>query len=591
MSTRSLAFGLNLWGSDIVCFPHWANKISPSRRLSAQRNSATSAVSVREGHFIRAVAHLMAADILWRGYSADVHPDPNRGLFHLRTSRQRQDPTSACRPFPAMRILDGRDHGEVNSSTIFEKKNGNMDLDAVWQQILRFQENYIATSGSIAPSPQEQELVRDFLQHVPIAALFACLQDASDHSDDKQINPFLLAGLSHFEKRARVLTVNQLTVHLGRNPTLEQVSVVANPLAIDELCNVIADEDAEVASKASNVLELFARFPEGEFFRSVLDSLKTKAQSRYCDDLLFDSDIEENSVEYMRYLEVIARICQQSDARMEHAIGNGAVHLSDDPLFLMNVVDLIPNLCNTRLGIQYIFQSGALQSLLNMSEDPFVGGSAIRLIGEVSAIAAKLNVQSWNWSDPVLSKAFLETIENKIQDSDSLQQIAAMDALAAFGSSSDKARILGAPTRLTQESEDTPAENAGIWALHERLFNSLGLECRNQSTLLYLMEVLRQPFEELRSAIFALLRAVAAQNNEWGMRALLSYGGFFEFLMDRSTEPTKEAREWKFAVADAVMASPFQSKLDAVTLEKLRAHMRKGPYVGVAPPSMDLEAA
>lgn len=70
--------------------------------------------------------------------------------------------------------------------------------------------------------------------------------------------------------------------------------------------------------------------------------------------------------------------------------------------------------------------------------DPFVGSSAIRLIGEMSATAAKLNVKSWNWDDPVLSKAFLETIESKIHSTDSLQQIAAMDALAAFGSSSDK---------------------------------------------------------------------------------------------------------------------------------------------------------
>lgn len=62
-----------------------------------------------------------------------------------------------------------------------------MDLDAVWQQVLRFQENYIATSGSIAPSPQEQALVRDFLLHVPVAALFECLQDASNRYDDKQV--------------------------------------------------------------------------------------------------------------------------------------------------------------------------------------------------------------------------------------------------------------------------------------------------------------------------------------------------------------------------------------------------------------------
>lgn len=122
-------------------------------------------------------------------------------------------------------------------------------------------------------------------------------------------------------------------------------------------------------------------------------------------------------------------------------------------------------------------------------------------------------------------------------------------------------RIIGEPTRLTRALEDVPAENAGIWLLHERLFNSLGHECRNQSTLLYLMEILRQPFEEIRSAVFVLMRAVAAQNNEWGMRALLSYGGFFEFLVDRTTEPTKETREWKFAIADAVMVSPFHTKL------------------------------
>lgn len=62
-----------------------------------------------------------------------------------------------------------------------------MDLEAVWQQVTRFQESYVVTSGSIAPSTHEQALVRDFLQHVSVAVLFACLQDASDRYDDKQV--------------------------------------------------------------------------------------------------------------------------------------------------------------------------------------------------------------------------------------------------------------------------------------------------------------------------------------------------------------------------------------------------------------------
>lgn len=123
------------------------------------------------------------------------------------------------------------------------------------------------------------------------------------------------------------------------------------------------------------------------------------------------------------------------------------------------------------------------------------------------------------------------------------------------------ARILEEPTVIKRSPSDVPVENAGVWSLLERLFVGFGAESRKLSTMTLLMELLRQPFEELRMAVFAVLRAVAAQNNEWGMRALLSYGGFFEFLLDRTTEPTKETREWKFAVLDAVVASPFQSRL------------------------------
>lgn len=67
-----------------------------------------------------------------------------------------------------------------------------MELASVWEQIVRFQESYAATSNTLVPSPQEQALVRTFLQQVPVPALFACLQDASDRSDSKQVSFILL---------------------------------------------------------------------------------------------------------------------------------------------------------------------------------------------------------------------------------------------------------------------------------------------------------------------------------------------------------------------------------------------------------------
>lgn len=509
----------------------------------------------------------------------------------------------------------------------------------MWQEVMRFQDTGIATSGHLYARKQENELVHDLLEKVPIASLFACLQDASDRGSAKQVTqacncidrvlgaegdgsniffqpdivPFVLAGLDHEEKEARALVLNQFIAHLRRNPSVDQVGGLTDSLVLKQVCNAVADKDIEVAAKASTVLSMFSSFPGISLYPAVLDTLKAKAQS---------SEITENSIEFMRYLETIAKICAQKDEHMKYGILTGAIDLilnclkSDDPLFLMNVVDLVPTVCQTKLGVEHVFQSGTLNTLLALTEDPFVGGNAIRLVGEVSATATNFNIESWCWSDARLSKAFLETVESKLQSSDSLQQIAAMDALAAFASSSDKelqlllqhrnichlwlqlgnsaklpvksncyhslARILGMHTRLFKLPEQVLEENAGVWSMCEQLFDSVGVECAQQTTMSLLITSLKQPFQELRTSVFHVLRSVAAQNNPWGMRALLSYGGFFEFLMDRTTEPTKETREWKFAVLDAVLASPFVSLLDTSLLKKLQASLRQGPYAGAA---------
>jgi hypothetical protein len=43
----------------------------------------------------------------------------------------------------------------------------------------------------------------------------------------QQIVPFVLAGLGHVEKEARVLVVNQFIAHLGRKPSLDQLKALA----------------------------------------------------------------------------------------------------------------------------------------------------------------------------------------------------------------------------------------------------------------------------------------------------------------------------------------------------------------------------
>jgi hypothetical protein len=62
-----------------------------------------------------------------------------------------------------------------------------MDLSAAWQAVARFQETGIATAGHLYADEQENAMVHEFLATVPVATLFACLQDASDRGAAKQV--------------------------------------------------------------------------------------------------------------------------------------------------------------------------------------------------------------------------------------------------------------------------------------------------------------------------------------------------------------------------------------------------------------------
>ncbi|GMF17359.1 unnamed protein product [Phytophthora fragariaefolia] len=80
-----------------------------------------------------------------------------------------------------------------SKSPIFETQlrfpinRDDMDLGAAWQQVALFQEAGIATSGHLYAAEQENALVHDFLAKIPVAMLFACLQDASDRGSEKQV--------------------------------------------------------------------------------------------------------------------------------------------------------------------------------------------------------------------------------------------------------------------------------------------------------------------------------------------------------------------------------------------------------------------
>ncbi|ETV68632.1 hypothetical protein, variant 1 [Aphanomyces astaci] len=522
-----------------------------------------------------------------------------------------------------------------------------------WSALSTFQARSIATSGN-RECLLEKELVKDFLLQVPMPNVFECLQEASNKGATKDVNlvcqclerifrsdvgpeilfqepmlPFLVAGISHDEAAAKKLTLDMVDLHL----TAQFHASMDHDILLHAICDCILDEDSGIARRASNILFKLVSAPDTGVYHKILQRLRDLL-SDYLSRcisiaiLLRSSHIDicspsrENSVEYVRLLELVSKCCSVNDVVMAESIALGLVQpvvqgiQSSDALFQLNILDIIPNLCTTRTGLLYVFQSDLLTHLVATAAHPLVGGNALRLIGSFSTLAATHSVQSWNWKDAALAKAFLGAVESALQGGDPQKQIAAMDAVAAFASASDKelglvlahrslceawlalgkstllevkssvfmavATILARGTRLTTPTAVYLDDNATLWTYHSRLFHALGVFSGRASTMHHLMECLRQPFEPIRVGVYTLLQTVAAQGHPWGLEALHAYGGFIEYLVDRQTEPTKTTREWKFAIVDALLASKFQHVLGARAVEELTKYFDEGPYAGRA---------
>ncbi|OQR91875.1 hypothetical protein ACHHYP_04281 [Achlya hypogyna] len=505
-------------------------------------------------------------------------------------------------------------------------------MDEAWSALSTFHARSVATAGN-RDSVLERELVRDFITHVPIPAIFGCLQQASDAGEAKQVKlvcqclerifqsplgadilfqeemlPFLLAGVEHPEPAARKLTLDMLDHQL-----LPQYhDRVSDEALLQAISSCILDEDPGIARKASDILLKMVSTPETGHYHNIL-RLLSEFLKEHLPELSRD-----NSVEYVRLLETIAKLSSVGDEITRESAGRGLLQpilegiTSKDSLFQLNILDIIPVICTTKAGLQIVFESDMLTHLIQTAQDPFIGGASLRLIGQFSTKAAAAGITSWNWSNAALSKAFLSAIELSFQTGDLLQKIAAMDAIAAFASASVNelglllqhktlmalflqcatstvlevkancfmavATILARPTRLGASANAVPDEAAVIWEHHEALFRALGAS--RPSTMHLLMDTLRQPFEEIRVAVYTLLQAVTAQGHPWGVRTLLTYGGFVEYLLDRSTEPTKTTREWKFALVDGLLASSYRHLLGAPQRQDLDGFLAQGPYAG-----------
>jgi hypothetical protein len=107
-----------------------------------------------------------------------------------------------------------------------------------------------------------------------------------------------------------------------------------------------------------------------------------------------------------------------------------------------------------------------------------------------------------------------------------------------------------------------------------------GGECGAVQMLLSVLEV--RPLPEPRHAAYDVMVRLAAMPSGRGLRALVAHAGWVDYMANRSTEGTKEGKEWKFAVVSAAVSNAAASKAAGAALGvgvlTLQAVLRQGPF-------------
>lgn len=140
--------------------------------------------------------------------------------------------------------------------------------------------------------------------------------------------------------------------------------------------------------------------------------------------------------------------------------------------------------------------------------------------------------------------------------------------------------------------------------LKKRIFMAIG-QAKRTPTMSFLLKAATQPIESLRYAAVDVLRALAAQQSVWGLQQLFPTnsigsssigstgagdGGirsdFLSYLTERSTEYTKQGKDWKFSLITAVANSPARGLLSEDIMERIDAMVKQGAYYKPAMPDV-----
>ena len=342
----------------------------------------------------------------------------------------------------------------------------------------------------------------------------------------------------------------------------------------------------------------------------------------------------------IRCVSLILKLLPLHESITELAQACGATKLilktledESDPLQQMSILDLLEQLLvqtsNHSLPAScqhWIFSDSVLLPLLKMAgvdpsqdqqesskttpsePDPILGGPSLRVLAAMCGHVEVLRDDS----DPERRGKLLDYFHRAIHQfqSSELDRLATVDAISSFASASNdclelilsdgdvmrlwmnlavaqpkiKAVILQSISRVLEVAQmkddatgDVDMQSTGAPTTKNclRLYAALGQKNDSDSTDIVLA-LAGNPMPELRIAAYVLFSNVAKLKT--GSQILLAHSKFYEFLIRRDGESTKEGKEAKYTVVKAIYDSEVKGLLADNIVRAIEKYVKEGPF-------------
>lgn len=296
----------------------------------------------------------------------------------------------------------------------------------------------------------------------------------------------------------------------------------------------------------------------------------------------------------------IACVSDSSMVNTERGLRNLVDLLQDDsdPLLQMSILELIEKLATTkpmheeRVGWLYQHAHYVVKlagGVADVPSDAMLGGFALKVVATFCKLLRPHCSQ-----ENTLMHSFLAALHHNVETGE-IDRMAFVVAISALASSSDSALDRVMEDEVTRQawldmSVAQPKVKAAILIsvaevieelsisreLAMKLFTVLGSPGGPDATDV-LMKLAISPIVEVRVSVYTLLRAVA-DCLPTGSQVLLSHHGFFDMLMDREKETTKNGREARYEIIKAIIESPVASMLADEIVKRMKDYLHEGPH-------------